>query len=211
LEGALQLVPDTERGGSLYHRHCTTCHGKEGWGSTDGRTPVLAGQHYQYLVKQIADLRRGQDREDATFHTVVLRALRGNQAIADVAAYVSGMAPNPHPRVGAGEELRLGGDLYDWLCRGCHQDTGEGHAIFFIPSISAQHYQYLLQQLDDFAAGHRLNAPPEVLELAGMLSDDERAAVADYVSRLGPAETMAGAVDSRRIVENPDAVPTPQD
>jgi cytochrome c553 len=211
LEGALQLAPDTERGGSLYHWHCTTCHGKEGWGSTDGRTPVLAGQHYQYLVKQIADLRRGQDRENAAFHIVALRALRGNQAIANVAAYVSGMEPNRHPRVGAGEQLRLGGKLYDWLCRGCHQDSGEGYAIFFIPSISSQHYDYLLQQLDDFATGHRVNAPLEVLDLAVMLSEEQRAAVADYVSRLGPPETMGGAVDSSRIVENPDAVPTPQD
>jgi len=206
LEGALQLVPNAERGRTLYQRHCTTCHKKDGWGSTGGHTPAVAGQHYQYLVKQIADLRRGQDRENAVFHAAVLHVLRGNQAIADVAAYVSRMEPNPHPRVGTGVDLRLGGELYDWLCRGCHQDSGEGHAIFFIPSISAQHYEYLLQQLDDFAAGHRLNAPPEVLEMAVMLSDDERAAVADYVSRLGPPDKTTGAVDSSGIVENPDGV-----
>jgi len=212
LEGALQLVPDIGRGGSLYQRHCADCHGKDGWGSVDGRTPVVAGQHCQYLVKQIADLRRGQERDHAASHVMALRVLQGNQAIADVAAYVSGMEPSRHPRTGAGDQVRLGGELYDWLCRGCHQDSGEGHAIFFIPSISAQHYEYLLQQLDDFAAGHRLNAPPEVLDLAAMLSDAERAAVADYVSRLGPPpEVMVDVIDSSRIVENPDAVRVRQD
>lgn len=194
LESALRLFPEIERGGSLYQAHCADCHGKDGWGSTDGRTPVVAGQHYQYLVKQIADLRRGQDRDPAVFHVLALRVLKGDQAIADVAGYASGMKPNARPRTGRGDQLRRGGEVYDWLCRGCHQDSGEGHAIFFIPNISAQHYEYLLQQLEDFAAGHRANAPLELLDLAAMLSEDERAAVADYVSRLGPRpEAMAAA------------------
>ena len=84
--------------------------------------------------------------------------LRDVQAI-DVAAYLPGLEPNAGPWVGRGDELGLGGATYDWLCRGCHEDSGEGAAIFFTPRISAQHYEYLLQQLDDFAAGHRVNAP----------------------------------------------------
>jgi cytochrome c553 len=199
LEKALALVPNLAHGGSLHRAYCASCHGTEGWGSaSDGRTPALAGQHYQYLVKQIADLRRGEIGQDrGAFHVATLEVLRDTQAIADVAAYLSGLKPNPQPRAGRGDRLREGGEIYDWLCRDCHQDSGEGEAILFTPRISAQHYEYVLQQLEDFAAGHRVNAPPEVLDLAAALSAGQRAAVADYVSRLARPAAVAAAPTSR--------------
>jgi cytochrome c553 len=144
LEKALALLPRIEHGKSLYRAHCAECHGAESWGSaSDGRTPALAGQHYQYLVKQIADLRRADPALDrGAFHLATLKQLRDEQAIADVSAYLSGLTPNPRPRVGPGDRIVLGGDTYDWLCRGCHEISGEGDAIFFTPRISAQHYEY---------------------------------------------------------------------
>jgi cytochrome c553 len=186
LEKALALSPKLAHGASLHRAYCAKCHGTEGWGTAgEGRTPTLAGQHYQYLVKQIADLRRGELGQDrGAFHVATLEVLREDQAIADVAAYLSGLKPNPRPRAGHGDRLREGGEIYDRLCRDCHLDSGDGEAILFTPRISAQHYEYVLQQLEDFAAGHRLNAPPEVLDLAAALSAEQRAAVADYVSRL---------------------------
>jgi cytochrome c553 len=189
LEEALKQWPRIERGESLYQAQCATCHGAESWGSPDdGRTPALAGQHYQYLVKQLADLRRADPALDrGPFHVATLQVLTNVQAIADVAAYLSGLTPNPRPRVGRGDNTRRGGAAYDRLCSACHYENGEGDAIFFTPRISAQHYEYLLQQLDDFAAGHRVNAPPEILEFAAGLSHQERAAIADYVSRMTPS------------------------
>jgi cytochrome c553 len=201
LEKALALVPRIEHGRSLYQAQCARCHGAESWGSdTDGRTPALAGQHYQCLVKQIADLRRAAPAQDrGAFHLATLQVLRDEQAIADVSAYLSGLTPNPRPRVGRGDRIQLGGDTYDWLCRGCHEDSGEGDAIFFTPRISAQHYEYLLQQLDDFAAGHRLNVPPELLGYAWALSSEERAALADYVSRLTASAPPARSVEPLEV------------
>jgi cytochrome c553 len=195
LEQALSLLPNLTHGRSLHDAYCAECHGPEGWGSAkDGRTPALAGQHYQYLVKQIADLRRGELSQDrGAFHIAALEVLRNDQAIADVAAYLSGLKVNPKPRVGRGDRLREGGELYDWLCRSCHEDSGDGDAILFTPRIAAQQYEYVLQQLEDYAAGHRLNAPPEMLELAEGLSAEQRAAVADYVSRL--ARPTAPVID----------------
>ena len=193
LEKALALSPKLAHGDSLHRAYCAKCHGTEGWGSaSDGRTPALAGQHYQYLVKQIADLRRGELGQDrGAFHVATLEVLRDNQAIADVAAYLAGLKPNPQPRAGRGNRLGEGGEIYDWLCRDCHQDSGDGEAIFFTPRISAQHYEYVLQQLEDFADGHRVNAPPEVLDLAAALSAEQRAAVADYISRLARPAAQA--------------------
>ncbi|HSC07605.1 MAG TPA: c-type cytochrome [Steroidobacteraceae bacterium] len=208
LEKTLALLPSIEHGKSLYRAHCAECHGAESWGTVrDGRTPALAGQHYQYLVKQIADLRRAAPRQDrGAFHLPTLQVLRSEQAIADVSAYLSGLTPNPRPRVGPGDHIQLGGDTYDWLCRDCHYDSGEGDAIFFTPRISAQHYEYLRQQLEDFAAGHRFNVPPELLGFAVALRSEERAALADYISRLAvaaPPERTAKPLEASTETRNP--------
>jgi cytochrome c553 len=47
---------DLERGGQLYARDCVKCHGKQGEGSMENFYPVLAGQHYEYLLRQIRDI-----------------------------------------------------------------------------------------------------------------------------------------------------------
>jgi cytochrome c553 len=46
---------DVERGADLYEEECSECHGKEGWGEDD--VPQLAGQHTNYLRRQIEHFR----------------------------------------------------------------------------------------------------------------------------------------------------------
>jgi cytochrome c553 len=54
------------------------------------------------------------------------------------------------------------------------------------PRLAGQHYQYLLRQLDDTAAGKRPGMDAEHVKLIGKLSTGERSGVADYLSRLSP-------------------------
>jgi len=59
------LTPDTppgagdgqlvEQGAALYSRKCASCHGLSGEGSATRRIPRLAGQHFEYLQRQIYD------------------------------------------------------------------------------------------------------------------------------------------------------------
>ncbi len=51
-----------ELGEKLYKRDCTICHGDSGEGNKDKFFPVLAGQHYKYLLRQIADIAEGRRR-----------------------------------------------------------------------------------------------------------------------------------------------------
>lgn len=44
---------DIERGGALYQRDCTRCHGAQGEGRAETFVPVVAGQHYAYLLRQL--------------------------------------------------------------------------------------------------------------------------------------------------------------
>ena len=43
-------------GEQLYRRDCVQCHGEQGQGSQEKFYPVLAGQHYEYMLRQIRDI-----------------------------------------------------------------------------------------------------------------------------------------------------------
>ncbi|MFQ5415938.1 MAG: c-type cytochrome [Myxococcota bacterium] len=45
-----------ELGEKLYKRDCVKCHGDFGQGNAEKFFPVLAGQHYKYLLRQIGDI-----------------------------------------------------------------------------------------------------------------------------------------------------------
>ena len=49
-------------GKELYDRDCVQCHGDSGQGDAEKFYPVLAGQHYKYLHRQIGDIAEGRRR-----------------------------------------------------------------------------------------------------------------------------------------------------
>jgi cytochrome c553 len=53
---------DLARGKELYDEHCVVCHGKHGEGEAKKFYPVLAGQHYKYMLRQIQDIAEGRRR-----------------------------------------------------------------------------------------------------------------------------------------------------
>jgi cytochrome c553 len=47
---------DLATGERLYKRDCVQCHGDHGEGNQEKFYPVLAGQHYEYMLRQIRDI-----------------------------------------------------------------------------------------------------------------------------------------------------------
>ncbi len=76
------------------------------------------------------------------------------------------------------------------VCAACHGIDGNS-AISANPKLSGQHPEYLYKQLADFKSGARANAV--MSGMAGMLSDADMHAVAEYFSKqtlsLGQAKT----------------------
>lgn len=71
IAGYLQLLPiprDNGRGEGefledgqrLYKKDCLSCHGRSGEGDPKTHTPVLAGQHFKYMLRQAQEIRDGK-------------------------------------------------------------------------------------------------------------------------------------------------------
>ncbi|MDO1528910.1 c-type cytochrome [Fulvimonas sp. R45] len=82
-------------------------------------------------------------------------------------------------------------------CAACHNADGGGQPAAGFPRLAGLPSAYLLKQLDDFAHGTRRNATMQ--PVAAGLSQDERAALAAYYSKLPvPAMSTTPVTDPRQ-------------
>ncbi len=182
---AMNATPDVARGRNLYQSQCGSCHGQQAWGVGAKEIPALAGQQEFYLVTQLAGFLT-QDRIGSDMHRAVSQAAVAEpQAIRDVAAYLSAAPAVKSPEHGDGLQLASGKRLFESNCAGCHGKQAEGRETEPIPKLAGQHAPYILAQLKSFAAGHRNQVEPPVLEFTAGLSPAQQSAIADYVSRAG--------------------------
>ncbi|MDP6979961.1 MAG: c-type cytochrome [Myxococcota bacterium] len=189
IERALTLQPNAEDGLKIY-RECAACHMPEGWGYTTGLVPQLAGQHRQVIIKQLADIRAGNRENPLMEPYSSVESIGGAQAIADVAEYIDTLEITIENGKGDGSDLALGKKLYEANCVRCHGADGAGDPEKYIPRIQAQHYKYLVRQLERMLEGKRKNADPEMLAQVKGFNPSELDAILDYVSRLTPPEEL---------------------
>jgi cytochrome c553 len=180
---ALSLDTHLKHGRTLFIAKCASCHGRTGYGDSSRSIPALAGQRFAYIVRQLANF-SGDERENDTMHHVVTRLnMRGAQAWADVAAYVSRLPVNPAAETGDGTYLGLGRGIFREHCASCHQSDAGGDQDGLVPALRGQHYSYLLGQLRQLAADRRHNVDEDLLRFIQSLDEQEKQGVADYLSR----------------------------
>jgi len=196
---AISLTPDMDNGREVY-KICVVCHGPEGWGSSNGYYPQVAGQLASVTIKQLADI-RARNRDNPTmFPFSMPSVLGGAQEMADVSAYIATLPMSPINDTGPGHDLALGKRIYVKECAECHGDKGQGDAKDHIPLILGQHYSYLKRQFTWIRFGKRRNADEKMVKQIQRFTGREVSAVMDYVSRLRPPEGKAAPMGWR----NPD-------
>lgn len=178
---------------------CQACHGTDGKGILP-IYPNLGGQGFEYLVKQIHDIK---DNVRPVLEMQAFVATLSDQDIADIAAYY---ADQPHQITGSqpltndawdldseaflalGEQIYRNGNMETGVpaCSGCHSPSGMGNDPAGFPVISGQQYDYLAKQLRDFRGNVRVNDGDNMWmrAVAKRLSDVELEAVANYISGL---------------------------
>ena len=164
---------------------CAACHGADG-NSAITLNPKLAGQHPEYLLKQLTEFKSGK-RANA-----VMSGMAGglsDQEMKDLAAYFSakkltlGQAKS-NGAGSLGEKIYRAGNAATGVpaCASCHGPNGAGIPKQF-PRLHGQHADYTLAQMKAFRAGERANAPM-MMAISTKMTDAEMAAVADYIQGL---------------------------
>ena len=192
VRNALSLDRHPQNGATLFAKNCVSCHAVEGAGKGDAAVPSLAGQRQSYIIKQLADFSL-RERDSVPMHAALSQAgLRDPQAWADIAAYLNELTPIPSPETGDGKDLELGEAIFGEQCASCHGEDGRGDDDGFVPSLRNQLYRYLVKQMQTFADWHRRNVDEDLVRFLASFDEEERMAVADYLSRLrGPVQDRA--------------------
>ena len=171
---------------------CAACHGSDG-NSPQAVNPNLAGQHAEYIYKQLMDFKaqsgRPPERANAVMSGMV--AALSDDDMRNLAAYFQMQRPAPRSArdpelVKVGQAIFRGGVTAKGVaaCAGCHSPNGAGIPAQF-PRLAGQHAEYVEAQLKAFRAGERANDPNRMMRgVAERLNDKEIKAVAEYISGL---------------------------
>ena len=167
---------------------CAACHGGDG-NSAIAINPSLAGQHAQYITKQLMNFKSGE-RNNAIMKGMVAM-LATDEDMKNVAAFYAAQKPRPgiardQALVDAGQKIYRGGDVNAGIpaCASCHSPSGAGIPAQY-PRLAGQMKEYTLAQLKAFKAGERANDNAAMMRtIAGRLSDKQMEALAEYVSGL---------------------------
>jgi len=78
-------------GKALYEKECKDCHGANGEGNKEKFYPVIAGQHYKYLLRQMTEIRDGKRRNANPDMVKIIKKYNDQQLVA-ISAYQSSLA-----------------------------------------------------------------------------------------------------------------------
>lgn len=177
--------PDLAKGEAKYTAVCAACHGADG-NSGIPANPKLAGQHPQYLVKQLQEFKSGK-RNNAVM--TGFAAMLSDDDMKNISAWLAAQKAKPgfakdKDLVALGERIYRGGipDRQIAACAGCHSPNGAGIPAQY-PRMSGQHADYTEAQLIAFRAGARGNSV-QMNQVAAKMNDREIKAVSDYIAGL---------------------------
>ena len=94
------ILPDIDarvaEGKAIYEKDCIGCHQAKGQGSKEKAYPVVAGQHYRYLLRQMADIRDGYRQSIDPAMATVIKAYKTDK-LESMAAYLASLDPPGTP------------------------------------------------------------------------------------------------------------------
>lgn len=169
---------------------CSACHGADG-NSVVPQWPKLAGQHEEYLVRQVTLIKSGARPVP---EMVGIVATLSDQDIADISAWLASQQMSAgvakEEDVPAGQRLWRAGDMKSGVpaCSACHGPAGEGNPLAGYPALAGQQEVYVASMLKRFRAGENWgskDASSHVMNgVAARLTDDDIKFLASYIQGL---------------------------
>ena len=162
---------------------CFVCHGAEGESSSEV-FPRLAGQHWEYIAKQLDNFKSGKRKSTAMADMVA--KLTPDEMVALGKFFekqkVDAEAAKDQDLAGMGKYIYLHGNKFSGLaaCASCHGADAKGTSS--LPRLAGQYANYIETQLKQFHQRERTNDNAIMHAIVSKMTPLEMAAVAEYLS-----------------------------
>lgn len=176
---------DLARAEEIVSGRCFLCHGMQGEAAS-AVFPRLAGQHWEYIAKQLSDFKSGKRKSETMkpqvedLQPAEMKALgmffQGKQ--------VPGREIRDVDLLAVGKYIFQRGNQFSGLpaCASCHGPQGHGTPL--LPRLAGQHPRYTEEQIKQFNTRERTNDNAVMHTVASKLSELETHAVAAYIATL---------------------------
>ncbi|ACO76074.1 cytochrome c4 [Laribacter hongkongensis] len=176
---------DPAKGKLIAEQICAACHGVDG-NSVAAANPVLAGQHPDYIVKQLTEFKSGK-RNNAIM--LGMASTLSDQDMKNVAAWFGTQKPKAREAQDP-KTMEAGRAIYRTgiasakvpACMACHGPAGNGMPSQY-PRVGSQFGSYIEAQMLAFKKGERANNPI-MTDIAKRMSDNDIKTVSNYISGL---------------------------
>ncbi len=171
-----------KRAQEIVNGRCSLCHGAEGE-SASPIFPRLAGQHPEYIAKQLADFKSGRRKGTMNDQAAELN----DEEMKALGVFFGEKKPKSYTireeDLGAvGRYIYHKGNSFSGVaaCASCHGPKGDGTVQ--LPRVAGQHAAYIEGQLKEFNKRERTNDNAVMHAIASKLTELEVKAVSLYLS-----------------------------
>ncbi len=176
---------DQARAEEIVGGRCFLCHGLKGE-SASAVFPRLAGQHAEYIAKQLADFKSGKRASETMKPQVEDLTPAEMKALGQFfeAKVVGPRKARDAELLSVGKYIFERGNQFSGLaaCASCHGPKGLGTPQ--LPRLAGQHPRYIEDQLKQFNKRERTNDNAVMHTIASKLTELETHAVAEYIATL---------------------------
>ena len=174
---------DEARAKKIVMGSCFICHGAEGESSSE-IFPRLAGQHAQYIAKQLENFKSGKRKSTAMADMVAKLNSEDMQALGRYfeKQQHAPVTPKDTELAAVGAYIYNHGNKYSGLpaCASCHGPEANGTVA--LPRLAGQFAIYTETQLKQFNKRERTNDNAVMHAIVSKMTELEMVSVAEYLS-----------------------------
>ena len=189
---AQEQAPDLAKAKQTAESVCVACHSADG-NSLLPENPKLAGQHEDYLYKQMREFKGWNGAAPVRENAIMGAMVAGleDEDMKGLAKYFASFELQPETSknletMELGQKIWRGGIASKGVpaCAACHGPAGAGLPAQY-PRLSGQFADYSAAQLKAFRDGGRENDPNRMMRMIALkMTDAEMNAVSDYAAGL---------------------------
>ena len=183
MAGSAWAQADEARAKKIVSGNCFLCHGAEGESSSEV-FPRLAGQHWEYVAKQLENFKSGKRKSTAMGD--MSSKLKSDEMVALGKYFESKSVPIEPAKdkdlAAVGQYIYSHGNKFSGVaaCASCHGKDAAGTAA--LPRLAGQYAGYIEGQLKSFGKRERTNDNAVMHAIVTKMTPLEMAAVAEYLS-----------------------------